>query len=64
MKAPPKASTQPPSDVPSRGTVLATQVRAVANKLTDAQRQDLRAQGMRIIYGGGHGDKVVAANRR
>jgi CHASE3 domain sensor protein len=47
----------------SRGTVLAAQIRATANNLSDERRQELLSRGMQLIYGGGHGGKVTA-NRR
>jgi hypothetical protein len=49
-----------PVAAPSKGTTLASEVRAKANKLTDEQRQSLRIKGMQLIYGGGHGGKVTA----
>jgi hypothetical protein len=41
-----------PLERPSTGTVLAAKARAVGNKWTDAEREELGEQFMKLYYGG------------
>jgi len=45
----------------SRGTLLAEQMRAEGNKLTDAQREKLSEEFLKLYYGG---DSKPATTRR
>lgn len=40
------------NEQPTRGTVLAADLRSKSNNLTDARRQELRSVAMSLIYGG------------
>ena len=41
----------PAKEKKTRGTIMAEEARAQANKLTDAERESLMAHAMRSIYG-------------
>lgn len=45
------------------GTVVAARNRAKANRLTDAQREQLTARGLQLIYGGQNRARVPANSR-
>jgi len=51
-----------PVDKPSAGTALAAQARAEGNEWTDAEREKLGEQFMKLYYGGE--TKPAAARRR
>jgi hypothetical protein len=53
-----KAQVEKASD----GTVLAARMRAEANKLTDAEREKLGEEFLKLYYGGDH--KPATARRR
>lgn len=53
---------KPAESAPTPGTVMAAKIRARANKLTDAEREALMGDAMRIIYGT-EGDAVRAHRR-
>ena len=44
-----KKSTAKPKEKKTPGTILAEEIRAKANKLTDAERESLLGDAMRII---------------
>ena len=60
-----KAPPLPPSPAPakSRGTIMAEETRAKANELSDAERQDLMADAMQLIYRGKDRGRVAAHRR-
>jgi hypothetical protein len=51
-----------PKEKKTPGTIIAEEIRSKANNLTDAERESLLADAMRIIYG--VEDKSAHARRR
>ena len=59
----PKKTDASPRETRTPGTIMAAEVRARANTLSDTERESLMAHAMRTIYGENSGAAVHASRR-